>query len=329
KTLDVPQDATPKTIKDRYISISLECHPDRISSSNLSEKEKQQRAARFLAVKLAYDVLKNAEARRDYDAMLDLREGRTPNYTSARPSSDFSAWSTASGVPSGWEAYKDEVLREKQRYWPFRRSDSDDDSVDSSWWAASAGMEFESAASTKKETKAVLFTLLGVWTVTISLIGGSLLYYYIKIDSDPALMVERNAKHRENSDRWLYPSWMISGATSSQEFYPVTVNGQPRVITPNGTLITQPVATRRRDIEKRKSQTDNQHDEFNAEGETGKANATKINVVIDSRIIENLNAAHRRQWTVAQSALTEHIQAERPVNVNEMSAEVAQETESK
>ena len=71
KVLGVPKDATEAEIKKAYRKLAREYHPDRNPGDNGAED-------RFKEVQAAYDLLKDPEKRKQYDAFGSARPGGFP-----------------------------------------------------------------------------------------------------------------------------------------------------------------------------------------------------------------------------------------------------------
>ncbi|KAJ3229414.1 hypothetical protein HDU81_005383 [Chytriomyces hyalinus] len=89
KILGVPATATTKQIKEAFVRISLEVHPDR-QLSNASDTARAKQTQTFMRAKEAYEVLKDRSKRADYDR----RFLGTTSTTSVPPSADFSNWTS-------------------------------------------------------------------------------------------------------------------------------------------------------------------------------------------------------------------------------------------
>ncbi|KAJ3251841.1 hypothetical protein HDU77_005625 [Chytriomyces hyalinus] len=89
KILGVPATATTKQIKEAFVRISLEVHPDR-QLSNASDNVRAKQTQTFMRAKEAYEVLKDRSKRADYDR----RYLGTTTTTSVPPSADFSNWTS-------------------------------------------------------------------------------------------------------------------------------------------------------------------------------------------------------------------------------------------
>ncbi|KAI8840401.1 hypothetical protein BJ741DRAFT_597219 [Chytriomyces cf. hyalinus JEL632] len=89
KILGIPATATTKQIKEAFVRISLEVHPDR-QLSNASDNVRAKQTQTFMRAKEAYEVLKDRSKRADYDR----RYLGTTTTTSVPPSADFSNWTS-------------------------------------------------------------------------------------------------------------------------------------------------------------------------------------------------------------------------------------------
>ncbi len=73
--LGVPRNATSKQIRDRFLQLARDRHPDRFS-----EDEKEEAELEFQRITQAYNVLHDAERRRLYDQEQELKS-RAPSQT--------------------------------------------------------------------------------------------------------------------------------------------------------------------------------------------------------------------------------------------------------
>lgn len=74
--LEIESDATATEIARAYKKRAMETHPDR-------NPDNPQATAEFVAVGRAYEVLKEPQLRRQYDAEIERRAGRTATHTSS------------------------------------------------------------------------------------------------------------------------------------------------------------------------------------------------------------------------------------------------------
>ena len=72
KTLNVPKDATPATIRSAHRKLALVCHPDKVQD----ESAKKQKAEQFHQVQQAYEILSDENRRQRYDEKVKLAELR-------------------------------------------------------------------------------------------------------------------------------------------------------------------------------------------------------------------------------------------------------------
>ncbi|KAJ3016937.1 UNVERIFIED_CONTAM: DnaJ sub A member 3, mitochondrial [Siphonaria sp. JEL0065] len=103
--LGVSKSATAKEIKQKYYELSFSHHPDRTLDKSISEKE--QANQEFLAIQDAYEVLKDASIRREYDlyggrnAMFGVRRDSGGKNEPPGEMKIFKPWVYASAVLIG------------------------------------------------------------------------------------------------------------------------------------------------------------------------------------------------------------------------------------
>ncbi|KAJ3105238.1 hypothetical protein HDU96_008651 [Phlyctochytrium bullatum] len=106
EVLGLDPTATSVEIRSKYLSLSLDFHPDRCPPT-ATDADRQQFTRRFLRAKTAYETLKDPVSRREYDQRIGVGVrgggGAAATGEAVKPSADFSAWSTDSGVPPQYE----------------------------------------------------------------------------------------------------------------------------------------------------------------------------------------------------------------------------------
>ncbi|KAJ3106482.1 hypothetical protein HDU97_006269 [Phlyctochytrium planicorne] len=122
--LNLPPTATAAEIRSQFLTLSLETHPDRIPSTATAE-EKKLYMRQFLRTKTAYEILRDPTKRMEYDLQIGavgLKRGPSAGGADSvvKASSDFSAWSTASGVPPDWLRYTEEEKSKGWKRWAGR-----------------------------------------------------------------------------------------------------------------------------------------------------------------------------------------------------------------
>ncbi len=75
RTLDLPHDATPEQIKDRFLFLAQAYHPDKFRSSEHKAKAEQQ----FKKISEVYETLSDSKKRAEYDRRL-RNLSQTPHY---------------------------------------------------------------------------------------------------------------------------------------------------------------------------------------------------------------------------------------------------------
>ncbi|KAJ3194048.1 putative E3 ubiquitin-protein ligase [Irineochytrium annulatum] len=183
ETLDVATTATAAEIKQAYYAKAKELHPDTVAP-----EQREGAHERFLVVKGAYEVLRDAGRRRDLDFDLGLAGRRS----SAYPSSDFGAWSSPSGFPAGHETRPPRSSRSRTSHQqpngdPFNPS-FDPDAV----------------AFDRRE-------YLITCAVTVTLIGSILAYNLYGLS--PADKLAREQAAREAAAYWVRPVVPATGVT--------------------------------------------------------------------------------------------------------------------
>lgn len=91
--LGVPRNATSKQVRDRFLQLARDRHPDRYS-----DDEKEQAEIEFQKITEAYNVLHDPDRRRRFDRDLELR--------SKAPARDVGAQAARVYVRRGVEAFK-------------------------------------------------------------------------------------------------------------------------------------------------------------------------------------------------------------------------------
>lgn len=97
--LGVPRNATSKQVRDRFLRLARDRHPDRYS-----DDEKEQAEIDFQKITQAYNVLLDPERRRLFDQELELK--------SKAPARDVEAQAARVYIRRGVEAFKKKHYRE-------------------------------------------------------------------------------------------------------------------------------------------------------------------------------------------------------------------------
>jgi DnaJ family protein C protein 17 len=108
RILGVPKSASQAQIKKAWRKLALDCHPDRASQRNLSERGEKSLAKRFTMASAAYEVLGDEDRRAAYDREL-VDEAREKKAEKARQEREKAA-------RASWEAQRAaEILERTQR----------------------------------------------------------------------------------------------------------------------------------------------------------------------------------------------------------------------
>ncbi|KAJ3206755.1 hypothetical protein HDU67_007959 [Dinochytrium kinnereticum] len=232
EVLGVHPTSRPEEIRSRFLTLTLETHPDRCPPT-ATDPERQLFTRRFLRAKTAYEVLKNPVSRREYDARIGVTDGKGGGGSmGVNASSDFSAWSSASGVPpfyeqprqTGWQKWGGEVREEKGE-------EEDDEELE--WGGRKRTVREKVALKFRRLgrkvfgnsrprgatlmdedegiTKDTLVVIASVWGVMLMLGGGAWLWYVSKVENDPAEMARRNASAKAAAAMWETPHAALDG----------------------------------------------------------------------------------------------------------------------
>uniref|UniRef100_A0A914WIL1 J domain-containing protein n=1 Tax=Plectus sambesii TaxID=2011161 RepID=A0A914WIL1_9BILA len=116
EVLGVKRSATPKEIRDAYISQSKKLHPDRVASSQSSSDKGSSGREKFQELQEAYDVLRKPSTRTEYDQKLSEGSSgpRPPN-----PSNPNQAWNDY----QRWMQQQQQYAQYQQQKQSWRMSD--------------------------------------------------------------------------------------------------------------------------------------------------------------------------------------------------------------
>ena len=112
--LGVPSNATTNQIRERFLQLAREQHPDRYTA-----EEKDEAEAQFQEVTQAYNLLVDPERRRHYDQELAQRSTRTETGVSGQAARVY--------LKRGVEAYKKKNYPQAVEYFEHATQDSPED----------------------------------------------------------------------------------------------------------------------------------------------------------------------------------------------------------
>jgi curved DNA-binding protein CbpA len=241
-TLKIPMSATPAEVRSSFLAISMTCHPDKVRANNdLNDSEKEKLKAQFLAVKSAYDTLKDSTKRREYDEDLAWKNrdrawdmdddnlsaddiGRSDKRF-GKASNDFSAWSSGSGLP---RYYERRMERKRHNWSPTVDEDENGNasgSRSSSWFHSwfkdtgpsanygsnksdkfsfrSFGEDLDNDIDMGGSVKNIIKVSILAWSGFLLAVGGFWLWYSTVIEANPEKLRERAARAKANN-AWLH-----------------------------------------------------------------------------------------------------------------------------
>ena len=112
--LGVPSNATTNQIRDRFLQLAREQHPDRYIA-----EEKDEAEAQFQRVTQAYNVLVDPERRRQYDQELSQRTTRAATAVSGQAARVY--------IRRGVEAYKKKRYSQAVEFFEHATQDNPED----------------------------------------------------------------------------------------------------------------------------------------------------------------------------------------------------------
>lgn len=134
EVLGVDKTSTAKDIKSKYVELCKQYHPDRVSSGDAKELEKNKK--KFQDVQEAYNVLSRESDRKHYDDDLKYGFNTSPGYDSG--------YRTYQGGPRRAYYYRDQS--KEQAYYEFRNRRSNPDAEGWSW-----GSHYEEPYDSRRE----------------------------------------------------------------------------------------------------------------------------------------------------------------------------------
>ncbi|KAJ3412201.1 hypothetical protein HDV05_001111 [Chytridiales sp. JEL 0842] len=339
-TLGISRSATTADVKSRYLEISMKCHPDKARSNpDLTESQRSEMKAQFLAAKMAYETLRDSSKRREYDDELAWKEGTLydedlelgvgdASRRTGKASSDFSAWSSYSGLPRYWEK-RSEM---KRKHWSARMDDAEDGNESggpfsrfASWFRDSptyASYQGTDKASTKSgfsfrsfgenldngidmggSVKSIIRLSIIAWGGVFLFVGGWWLWYKHTVEVSPEKFKERAAK-RHASTQWLFQPPPIQGGGYQNPQSTLMLKSEMYKTAPRrvrkGSEPIEPAASIEKEYESRASNSK----ESDQESQDKQDKEVIIpHFELDSTIVDAMNAAHQRRLTAAMSVV--------------------------
>jgi hypothetical protein len=198
ESLSLQPSATPQAIKSAFYTASKACHPDTVHDPSL----KPSALAKFLSVKEAYETLSNPSKRVAYDVRIGLAPQSYTNGTS-----DFSAWTSSTGVPPTWTMYNEATAQESGWKNPFAfRRDAPHAPYDQE---AYSPVDFV-------DTKTLFVISLTGSLACFAGFWGLVAYYTYAVEDSPSAMKEAENYHRARAIILEYTPVDIKGENYRQ-----------------------------------------------------------------------------------------------------------------
>ncbi len=128
--LGVPSNATTKQIRERFIQLAREQHPDRYTA-----EEKEEAEAQFQQVTQAYNVLVDPDRRRQFDQEMTQRTSATETVATSQASRVY--------LKRGVEAYKKKNYPQAVEF--FERATQENSSDAQAWYYLARALNHRSA----------------------------------------------------------------------------------------------------------------------------------------------------------------------------------------